>query len=149
MNSNFEENKLKQDLLKALSFGLFWTAMILFSAFLISRWLTRLLFEKVLNPLTNSFFERNDGAVVILSILIWAVIGEALLFGYMYAYPQTMSWNSQDYFWATLTFGGAWGAMIGGWLVLTWWSEIANAPMVVSDFKQALNLPSNFYQRTS
>lgn len=146
MNDSRNEQRMMQEVMNALMFGLQWTLLLLFSAFLVSRWLTRMLFEKVLDPLTNFFFERNDGAAVIVSALLWAVVGECILLFAIYNNPQDATLTTQESILSALSMGACWGAVIGGWLVFTWWSEVANAPIVVSDFKQALNLPASFYQ---
>ena len=54
--------------------------MFLFGLLLISQWLTRLLFQFVLNPLLDGLLDRHDGAVVLLSAGLWGGIAGFILF---------------------------------------------------------------------
>ncbi len=119
MNDNGNDQRGMQEIAKALKFGFYWSAVFIFSGFLASRWLTRLLFERVLNPLTNDFFARNDGAVALMSAAIWTAVGAGVLLALMQTNPYEATLNSKETLFSALGMGATWGTVIGGWLVLT------------------------------
>ena len=121
---------------------LLWLWLVLAGAWVISKWLTRLLYEYVLFRFIGEALARHDGLVIVLSGGLWTVI-----FGWGYwlwLYPQIVTQHPDQALQTTLIFlalGLAWGVSIGFWLLLEWWSEIANQLEPVYEPVQLLNRP--------
>lgn len=123
-----------------------WTLLIVFGAWLVGKWLTELLFVYVLNPMWNGVFDRHDGLVVVTATGVWIVIGwicfPLVVSSQMPDASTTELWPA---FGSWTLFCSAWGASIGGALVLTWWLR-AEAQPRQSDFTEVVELPGSFYQ---
>jgi hypothetical protein len=102
-----------------------WFFLILAGAWIVCQWLTRLLFEFVINPLLDRALERHDGLVVLLSAGLWAAV--ALLLSPLLIVPALQNTSPEEVWQALLIMLGlglAWGTSIGFWILLTWWMAV-------------------------
>jgi len=102
---------------------------VLVGAWIVCQWLTRLLFELLINPLLDGALDRHDGLVVALSAGLWAAVA-LLLFPFAFA-SEIEGAPPEEIRQALLAVGGfglAWGTSIGFWILLTWWSAVELAP---------------------
>ena len=58
---------------------------VLAGTWIVCQWLTRLLFELVINPLLDGALDRHDGLVVALSAGLWAAVA-LLLFPFVFTF---------------------------------------------------------------
>lgn len=101
-----------------------WVWLVIVSLWVLSKWLTRLLFDKVVNPLTDGLLDRHDGLAVALAGSLWSVVFMGLFWWLIY--PEIRYHPSQEKiqaFWVCVGLGFAWGVSIGGWILMEWWSE--------------------------
>jgi peptidoglycan biosynthesis protein MviN/MurJ (putative lipid II flippase) len=115
---------------------------IVFGAFILCQGLTGLLLRYVLNPLFDNVFDRNDGLVVLASALFWMGIGWLCL--PLLIRDGTTATELWPLFWKVTLVSLAWGIAIGGWLVLTWWTEVESQSRS-SDFTSVTGLSPSFY----
>jgi hypothetical protein len=100
---------------------LMWLWLFLVGAWLLSQWLTELLFRHVLNPMLDYALDRNDGLIILLSAGLWGTLFPSLLT------PLLDISSPNELLQAILVLVGlglAWGISIGFWILLKWWSEI-------------------------
>lgn len=120
---------------------------LIFGVFIVCQWLTRMLFEYLLNPLTEGAFDRHDGAVVLTSAGLWGIVFGGIVLplaisqGWMVV-PATQVDNSVG---MMVVAGLLWGGVIGGFLVLTWWNEIEARQPIATDFTQVNDTPQDGY----
>lgn len=121
---------------------------VIFGLFLISQWLTRVLFQHVLNPLLDGLPERHDGAVVLLAAGLWSVVAGGILFPLAWAggeIARTGGELLQAWGWSCL-FGLAWGVACGVWVLGTWWAEVERQGRVGYDVVRLLDKPLEIIQ---
>jgi hypothetical protein len=98
-----------------------WLWLILAGSWVVSRWLTEQLLKHVLNPLLDDALDRNDGLVILIPALLWAVLFPVLLLLLLGPPPPD---ELRQTLLVLVGLGLAWGISIGLWLLLTWWSEV-------------------------
>jgi hypothetical protein len=119
-----------------------WLLLLLFSVFIISQWLTRMFLTYVVNPLLNNALDRHDGPVVLIAAALWCVIG-----GIMFPLATTRGWidvpadQIRDAWLGAMLFGACWGAVVGVWILLIWWSDLGEVAPVGYDVVQLLDAP--------
>ena len=95
---------------------LLWLWLVLAGSWVISKWLTRLLYEYVLFRFIGEALARHDGLIIALSGALWTVF-----FGWGYwlwLYPQTVAQHPDQVLQTTLIFlalGLAWGVSSSRW----------------------------------
>jgi hypothetical protein len=120
-----------------------WLAFtIVIGLWLVSAWLTKMLVEHVLDPLTNQSFSRNDGLLIITSALGWGVIIPLVLF------PQVaddVSAARPEEVWqvfvGTVLLGLAWGISVGVKVLVDLWLEVIDRQEPVYEPVQLLGEP--------
>lgn len=116
---------------------------VLFGAFVVSQWMTKLLFQYLINPMLNGMLDRNDGAVVLLSAGLWGAV--AALFVAPFSLSQgTLDGTTIDVYqyWFGVTVGGVfWGTAIGVWILAIWWTEAEKYMPVGYDVVELFDTP--------
>jgi hypothetical protein len=108
---------------------LLWLWLILAGAWVISKWLTEVLIEHVVNPLLHFALDRNDGLVVLLAGGLWSLVFGGLFWSASRsASPPAPPQEAAHALLAGLGLGLAWGISIGFWILLTWWSAVELTP---------------------
>lgn len=123
---NDDGDQVAMILMAAIAFISFWAVMGLL---VLMAWLTRLLIEHVLDPLFGGWLQRNDGAVIGLSVIIWTVVGAI-----------TAS-TIQDGWLALPTIGGVVGLICGMRSLTVWWTDIQNRTQPVFETIELLSDP--------
>ena len=114
------------ELLKSVS----WLAFtIVIGLWLVSAWLTRMVVEHVLDPMTDQAFSRNDGLLIIASSLAWGIIIPLVLYPQLEidvsaARPEEV-WQA---FVGTVLLGLAWGVSVGVKVLVDLWLEVLDRP---------------------
>lgn len=111
---------------------------LIFGVFIVSVWLTRMLFENLLNPLTEGAFDRHDGAVVLTSAGLWSVVSGGLVFplAMSQGWMEIPATEIERSLMMMVLVGLLWGGAIGGFLVMTWWNEIDIQRPVTTDISR-------------
>jgi hypothetical protein len=107
------------------SFLMLIAGLLLFGIFLLARWLTALLLERVISPALDGAMERHDGLAVVLSAGLWGLLAGLLS-------PLTIPaerWSSQPELALQsvaiqVGLGVAWGLAVGAGILLTWWLQV-------------------------
>lgn len=97
----------------------------LLGVFILCQWLTRLLFQFVLNPWLKGALDRHDGLVIALAGGLWSCVFMGL-YGWL-VYPEIAAYPTSEQvkiFWVVVGCGCAYGIAIGTWILLLWWSEV-------------------------
>lgn len=120
--------------------------LLLLVAFILSTWLTRLLFEYLLVPLFPAL-ERHDGLVIVISSTIWAGVAGLVIFPYLvFNDVWVMTPDQVGYNWGlSLAAGGVWGALCAVWVLVLYWEEIISRQAAPA-FTKVLDLDPEFYQ---
>lgn len=140
MNNNSDE--LFWSVVNWLLITLAIVGFVVSAAFIVSVWLTKLLF-KMINELTEGELDRNEALALLISAVVFG--GAALLLLPFVANPsvpleQTLGW---------LVFGGmAWGLAVGYKVLLDWWHELAMMELPEVHYSRRLNLPAQHYLHT-
>ena len=116
---------------------------ILFGVFVISQWLTRLFLQYVLNPLLDGLLDREDGAVVLISSLLWGVVAGLVLFPVLWgqdAFGPTPP-DMISLWLGTIAAGLLWGIAVGVWVLGTWWNEAERQMPAGYDVVHLLDTP--------
>lgn len=120
--------------------------LLLVGIFLLSTWLTRLLFEWLLVPLFPAL-ERHDGLVIVVSSTIWAGVAGLVIFPYLVLadfWPMTP--EQVAYNWGlSLAAGAVWGMLCAAWVLVLYWEEIISRQAAPA-FTKVLALDPEFYQ---
>jgi hypothetical protein len=116
------QNNNDQALWEALKSMAFIGVNALLGGWLVCQWLTRLLFEHLLNPLLKGALDRHDGLVIALAGGLWSLVF-MLLFGWQVK-PETPAAAQTQTFWVFVGAGAAYGVSIGTWILLIWWSQV-------------------------
>jgi hypothetical protein len=98
--------------------------MALIAFWLLSKWLTKIFYEWVLNPLTNNALYRHEGLVVMISGSLWTLIFMGL-YGW-FIYPELAFRTPQEKWqalWVFAALGAVWGCSIAGMILAEWWIE--------------------------
>lgn len=117
------------------------------AGFIVSIWVTRLLFEWLLLP-WFPILKKHDGLVVLISGGAWSLItglGIAPLFlnfGRMEVSPDTLTHIWQTSFW----IGGIWGSLVAGGILIVWWEQISTTQPQAPLFAQVAGVDSTFFQ---
>ena len=147
MNSHDDNSDPVMAILGFLSLLLTLLQLVLLAAFILSTWLTRLLFQWVLLPLFP-FLEKHDGLVVVISSMLWSGVAGVALFPYLVhtelvqIAPESLvqSWL------ISLGVGAGWGALVAVWVLVVWWEEIIAHQPPPPAFAEVLDLSPEFYQ---
>lgn len=140
----------QEDPVAELAVGaLLWMLLILLGLFLLCAWLTKLFFRHVLNPQLNGALDREDGLVVVWSVLIWAMIaGIASLPGLLPLITVATFTEVLTALLSVIGAGIAWGAAIGAFLVIQLWLEVEERWEPTHGFAQITQLPADHYLPT-
>lgn len=122
-----------------LQIGLVITLNAVIVAFVISVWLTKLLF-KLVNELTDGALDRSEALALLLSAVVFG--GLALLLMPAVADP---SMPLEQTIGGLLTLGMIWGLAVGWKVMLDWWHELAMTELPTVHYSQRLNLPEEHY----
>ena len=120
-----------------------WLAFtIVIGLWLVSAWLTRIVVEHVLDPMTDQAFSRNDGLLIITSALAWGVIIPVVLFPQLVA---DVSAARPEEVWqvlaGTVLLGLAWGVSVGVKVLVDLWLEVIDRPEPAYQPAQLLGEP--------
>ena len=120
------QNNNDQALMEVLKSIAFIIVIVLLGVWIVCQWLTRLLFEQLLNPLLKGALDRHDGLVIALAGGLWSLVF-MLLFWWQVT-PEIATYSAQEKahtFWVFVGAGCAYGVSIGTWILFIWWSEVA------------------------
>jgi hypothetical protein len=116
--------------------------LVIIGLWIVSAWLYKQLVDYVLDPMTNLAFSRQDGLVIIVSMLLWAVIWPVALFPPLVAERQGAS---PEETWQILTgtvlLGLAWGVSVGVKVLADLWWEIPDRLELAYESEQMLGEP--------
>lgn len=123
--------------------------LALLAAFILSTWLTRLLFQWALLPLWPGL-EKHDGLVVVMSGTLWAgVAGLGIFPALLHTELLQIAPESLVQNWlVSLGVGMVWGALVAVWVLVVWWEEIIAHQPPPPAFTGVLDLSPDFYQPT-
>jgi len=139
MGSRSESDELFKATLQWLQIGLVIALNVVSAAFIISVWLTKLLF-KLVNELTDGALDRSEALALLLSAVVFG--GVALLLVPAVADP-TMSFEQTVG--GLLSLGMVWGLAVGWKVTLDWWHEMATTELPMVHYSRQLNLPEQHY----
>lgn len=122
--------------------GLAIAGFVISAAFVISVFLTKLLFRMV-NELTEGEIDRNEALGLMISALVFGALG--LLF---VPYVATSQVSPEQTIGGLVGVGMVWGLVVGWKVMLDWWHELAMMDLPVTHFSQQLKVPRQLYPST-
>lgn len=121
--------------------------LALLAGFILSTWLTRLLFQWVLLPLFP-MLEKHDGLVVVISSTLWSGVAGMILFPALVRADllEVAPGSLVQSWFISLGVGAGWGALVAVWVLVVWWEEIIAHQPPPPAFAKVLDLSPEFYQ---
>lgn len=139
---NQESNSADEAFSAFAGWMLLFIQMVVLGLWLVSAWLTKLLIEHVLDPITNWAFSRNDGLVIICSTLLWGMIFPFLLLPVLaVSFSQASLVATLQILIGTVLLGLAWGVSVGVKVLIDLWLEIPNQSELAYNPAQVLAEP--------